>query len=156
MSTKMFYRYLQPEGYIPNNHPHCHPQSPFYDTIVRGTTPEHSFELPFDMEEDQGHLYGDISDLIVTYKQGLNIVLTKRLSQISHIDRTENHHSIIYYTLTQEETNLFKVTDPNNVVQVQIKIMLNGDNDNGEHNIVVTPILFMNVLPELNGERMGD
>lgn len=162
MATKMFDRYPQPGDIAPetpNNHPHCVDVCPFYDTIVRGTTPKHSFELPYDMEEDQGFLYGEVKDLIVTYKQGLEIILTKQLSKgdIDYIDKTENDHSIIYYTLTEDETNKFKVTNPNNLVQVQIKIELNAEIeaiDNG-HDILVTPIMLMNVLPEINGEKMN-
>lgn len=150
--NKMFRNYPQPQDYIPTNTvDSCFP-GPYYATIVRGTTPRHSFELPFDIERNQGLLEGDIKDLVVTYKQGLDIILTKTLAEVEDIDQTADNHSIIYYTLTQEETNRFEVTNPNNLVQVQIKILLNGEDDKGNFGVMTTPIMLMNVLPDINGD----
>ena len=148
--NKMFKNYPQPEGYIPDNHDYGCTAGPFYATIVRGTTPRHSFELPFDIELSQGIDEGDVRDLIITYKQGLEIILTKTLADVDYIDNLSDNHCIIYYTLTQEETNLFEVTDPNNLVQVQIKVLLNGEDEHGNYGVMVTPIMIMNVLPDLS------
>ena len=155
----MFKNYPQAETYIPDNrHSDCCFPGPFYATIVRGTTPRHSFELPFDIVKTQGYFEGDVSDLIITYKQGLDIKLTKRLSNpedhIEILDKTDNNHSVIALVLTEDETNKFEVSTPNSLVQVQIKVKLNGEDEHGNFGVMVTPILLMNVLPDLNGEKM--
>lgn len=158
--TEMFWKFDNlPENYIPDNHSrYICGENKCYATIVRGTTPRHSFCLPYDLVQAVGEDSGDIVSLVVTYKQGLNIVLEKTEKYIQYIDdkvdengnELDDNECIIYFTLTQEETNLFKPTNPNNLVEVQIKIMLSGED------VLVTPLYFMQVLDSLHNEVIGE
>ena len=74
-------------------------------SFFRGTTPTHTFSLPFEKEF--------ISDLRITYEQDKQDILTKTLKDVNFV---ENEVSVI---LTQEETFKFR---EKGLVQVQLKI----------------------------------
>jgi hypothetical protein len=98
--------------------------------MVRATTPTHYFTLPSGYEDN-------ISELLVTYAQNLEIVLEKRKNDATF------DGSIFYFTLTQEETNLF---DANYSVELQIRIKTNDGQS------VASPIYKMTVERVLNDE----
>lgn len=64
------------------------------DIMIRGTTPTHTFEVPFDT--------GTIDELEIQYVQGRNAILTKIK------DDCVLAENIIRVDLTQEETLRFK------------------------------------------------
>ena len=84
--------------------------------FFRGTTPTHTFTLPFEMDM--------ISDLRITYTQNKEEVLTKGMKDI---EVSENRISL---TLTQEETYQFQA-GVDVLVQIKIKttegLVLNSD-----------------------------
>ena len=78
---------------------------------MRGTTPTHTFTLPFDT--------GGIQALKVTYARDGEIVLTKEKANCVLEGDT------VSVRLTQEETLLF---DNRQLVQIQLRVLLeNGD-----------------------------
>lgn len=97
--------------------------------FYRGTTPTHTFTLPFEREL--------VSDLRITYVQNKKDIITKEMKDIKF---TNNE---IDLTFTQEETYQFEADKE---VQVQIKIktidgvVLNSD------------IMIMRVDTSLNNE----
>ena len=106
-----------PEDYIPCNLPtppccgcNC------AQTINRGVRTTQTFLLPFNVEST-------ISDLLITYTQGLYVVLSKTLEDSNVIveeDTTNANTSLLKVILTEEETSLFKPIS-NTPVKVQIK-----------------------------------
>lgn len=76
----------------------------------RGTTPTHTFSLPFDMEM--------ISKVRITYFQNEVEVMTKTLEDCT-IEGSE-----LSYQLTQEETLLFSETYN---IEIQIKVLTAGN-----------------------------
>ena len=101
--------------------------------VVRGTTPEHEFDVPYSLEM--------IKDVRVTYAQGKKTVFTKKLYNC----RIENGK--VYIALTQEETLMFV---PNKPLEIELKILLFNNK------VVVSeePIL-LRVVDTLNEEVMG-
>lgn len=73
--------------------------------FYRGTTPTHTFTLPFEREF--------VSDLRITYVQNKKDIIIKEMKDIDFIDNE------ISLTFTQEETYQFEAGKE---VQVQIKI----------------------------------
>lgn len=74
--------------------------------MIRASTPTHFFELPSE--------YVDFVDkLLVTYSQNDEIVLEKTEKDATF------EGQVFYYTLTQEETNLFKADV---IVEIQIRV----------------------------------
>lgn len=78
--------------------------------MYRATTPTHTFELPFDCEQF-------VSKILITYKQGSNIILEKTESDVSISGKN------VQFQFTQEETNLFK---PNIICDIQIRVLTKG------------------------------
>lgn len=77
--------------------------------MYRASTPYHEFELPFKYE-----YYVD--KLLITYSQNGNIVLEKTETDVSF------NENIVSFTLTQEETKLFK----KGLVEVQVRVYTTG------------------------------
>lgn len=101
----MFDNYPSPEGYIPDNR-----EVPFENyglTIMAGETASHSFDIPFDVNED-------CNGVEIIYKLGLTVVLTKipNSGNIAVIrdDSGEFCYTNITVVLSEEETLLFKDT----------------------------------------------
>lgn len=145
--SEMFDSYNNlPQDYKPNNLPvvECC-KNEYYATIIRGTTPRHIFELPIEfMPTEENKI---IRELSLTYVQCLDVVLEKTMSRdLTWVEDKERGKALLYVDLTQKETYLFEVTNPNNLVQCQIKLLLSG----GE--VFVTPIYYMNVLEVLNND----
>lgn len=111
----MFDRYPQPADYIPDNRPKC--CKPFKLDIMAGETAEHSFEIPFNVEES-------CSLVAVIYKLGLTDVLIKTSSELE-IQETEQGNSIITCKLSEEETSIFANTLLD--ARVQIKFYMVND-----------------------------
>lgn len=74
--------------------------------MIRGTTPVHKFELPFDT--------ADISTVRVIYAQG-NSVLLEKSTEECRLDKQS-----IRVRLTQEETMLF---DHRYKAQIQVRVL---------------------------------
>ena len=74
-------------------------------SFYRGTTPTHSFTLPFEADM--------VSDLRITYFQNKKVVFIKNLNGIEFVENE------ISFTLTQQETYMFEAGKE---VSVQIKI----------------------------------
>ena len=71
----------------------------------RGTTPTHTFTLPFSVE--------NVSDALIVYAQADNVILRKTVSQC-HMEGNS-----LSVELTQEETFLF---DCSKKVQIQVRV----------------------------------
>ena len=105
--------------------------------IVRGATKEHNFNLPFN--------YKLVDYLVITYTQNDHIILTKEFSKekneiefkVADFDR-----SLIYYTLSEDETLLF---EPDVKVYVQLKAAFSDD-----HRIITSEIYEVEVVDQLN------
>lgn len=122
-----------PEDYIPNNtFPWRLPPDGVRD-IVRGTTPEHFIYLPFKKS--------DIKSILITYKQGFNVV-EKKLNDITW-DKDNDH--LAYYQFTQEETNKFDSVI-NRPCRVQVRSLLN----NGD--VIASEMYTIRILKVLNDE----
>lgn len=78
--------------------------------MVKGTTPTHIFELPFDSSS--------VSKVKIVYTQNNKVILTKRNEDVTF------DGNYISLKLTQEETFLF---DHSRSVQIQVRVL---DNDN--------------------------
>ena len=71
--NEMFKNYPQPENYIPDNRPKC--IKPCGINIMTGESAIHSFEIPFNVEEDCKYIE-------IIYKLGLDIVILKTNEEI--------------------------------------------------------------------------
>lgn len=78
--------------------------------VIRGTTPEHEFELPYSKEI--------ISDIRITYGQGKKALFTKTLQDCKIRDKQ------IVVALQQEETFLFSARK---LLNIEIRIKLIND-----------------------------
>lgn len=78
--------------------------------MYRATTPTHTFELPFDYEQF-------VDKILITYKQGNDIILEKTETDIEHDKKT------VSFQLSQEETNLFS---GDSVVRIQVRVLTKG------------------------------
>lgn len=75
--------------------------------MIRGTTPTHTFKMPFSPE--------NIKDIIVTYAQRGKVIFEKRTDECSFTDDS------VIVRLTQEETFLFPSSDD---VYIQLRVLL--------------------------------
>lgn len=111
----MFDNYPQPEDYIPDNRPR--PKHKHEITIMTGETASHTFDVPFDVNED-------CIDIEVIYKLGLNVIITKKSNELDIVSKEKGdwHYSSVTSSLSSEETALFHDTllDAN----VQIKFTM--------------------------------
>ena len=83
--------------------------------MIRGTTPTHTFKkIPV--------MASDIKAIKITYKQGEEVVLTKRKADCTIED------GIISTKLTQEDTFLFKDGE---LVEIQLRILDKTENVTG-------------------------
>lgn len=82
--------------------------------IVRGTTPLHTFALPFPIS--------DISEVFVTYTQNDKVVIEKNRNDIE-IDVETN---TLFVPLSQDDTLTFKVYEKyvNNIVLIQMRVLM--------------------------------
>lgn len=109
--------------------------------IVRGATKEHTFNLPFK--------YDLIDYLIITYTQENHKILTKEFSkEKSEIEFkvAEFDRSLVYYTLSEDETLKFKADIP---VYVQLKAAFSDD-----HRIITSEIYEVEVIDQLNTDTI--
>lgn len=97
--------------------------------FYRGTTPTHTFTLPFEREL--------VSDLRITYFQNKKEVFVKDMDEIEFSERDIN------LTLTQEETFLF---ESGKEVLIQIKIKTS------DGTVLNSDIIKMRVDASLNNE----
>lgn len=95
--SKMFDNYPQPEGYIPNNRPRC--RIPHTIDIMAGETAEHSFEVPFNVDES-------CDSFEVIYKLGINPIIIKNQSHLEKVI-TEHGTTLITCKLSSDETSMF-------------------------------------------------
>ena len=78
--------------------------------VIRGTTPEHEFDLPYDKQM--------IEDIRVIYGQKGKGILTKSLPDCTIGDKK------VSVSLTQEETFLFK---PGKPLYIEIRVKLTNE-----------------------------
>ena len=107
--SEMFKNYPQPDDYIPNNRPRC--CKPFKLDIMVGETSVHSFDIPFNVEED-------CVTYSIIYKLGIEDVVIKKKDDISVI-KEEDETSILSCTLSPAETKLFNSTVLDTHVQLK-------------------------------------
>ena len=74
--------------------------------MVIGTTPTHTYTLPFNVDV--------IKSLKITYSQGGNVVLTKKLEDC------ETDGQTVSVRLTQEDTFLFGHTSD---IEIQVRVL---------------------------------
>lgn len=98
--------------------------------MIRGTTPTHTFELPFDVSL--------ISDLRLSYAQGDEVIITKKMEDVTLSEQT------VTVRLTQEDTLKFDPTK--GILQIQLKV-LTTDGD-----VLSSEIIQENVWQALNNE----
>ena len=79
--------------------------------MIKGTTPTHTFTLPFNTET--------ISKLRIIYSQNDNVILVKQMNDCVMNDKQ------VSVTLTQEDTFLFEHVYP---VEIQIRVLTLGGN----------------------------
>ena len=104
--------------------------------IIRGTTPEHFIYLPFKKT--------DVDSLLITYKQGFNVV-EKRLPDVTwYSDEVRN---IAYFQFTQEETNSFDSV-LNRPCRVQVRALLKN------HDVIASEIYNIRILDVLDEEEL--
>lgn len=99
----------------------------------RATTPTHIIAIPSNI------LVGDITDLLLTYKQDHKIILTKRKKDVT-IKPSENK---IYVDLSQLESTQFK----HGYADVQIRIKTNNK-------VLASQIIAVEVKPVLSTEEL--
>lgn len=130
------YQDLDPSR-VPNNSIHWDWPPDGVKDIIRGTTPEHFIYLPFNNK--------DITSLLITYKQGFNVV-EKRLGDVTwHVDK--GIRNIAYFQFTQEETNSFESV-LNRPCNVQVRALLkNGD-------VIASEIHKIKILDILDEEEL--
>ena len=98
---EMFDLYPQPTEYTPDNRPR--PWGKGEITIMAGETAEHSFEIPFNVDEVA-------LDFDILYKLGLNVIVVKNKKACSMLYSEKWHKTMITCTLGSYETMLFKNT----------------------------------------------
>ena len=90
--------------------------------MKRGTTPTHSFGIPFDVET--------LNRVRITYSQNKKILFVKEDDEVA-IDGNK-----LQVRLSQEETLMCR---PENSVEIQLKVLLN------DGNVLVSDIINDNV-----------
>lgn len=98
--------------------------------IVRGSTKEHTFNLPFSAERPL--------KLRISYKQNNHLILEKELDDVN-ISKKDS--SLIYYSLSELDTLKFKADD---VVSVQLKAEFKN------HKIVTSEVYFVEVIDTID------
>lgn len=85
--------------------------------IYRGSTPTHSFVLPFDLE--------NIANIVITYRQNGCNVLSKTMEDNFDDFTVDMEARQISVQLTQNETQIFTCGPKykNNIVQIQVKVL---------------------------------
>lgn len=130
----MFDRYPQPDDYVPNNRPKCH--KPFKLDIMAGETASHTFEIPFNIEED-------CNSVEVIYSLGIKPILIKTTNDLEiSIDDCECKHSLVMCRLSGEETKLF--ADTLLSARVQLKFYMKNED------ITYSAIYKINLLNSLD------
>lgn len=97
----------------------------------QGTTPTHTFQLPFEVQ--------NADKLLITYAQRDEVVLQKTREDCTVDGKT------VETTLTQEETFQF---DPKGAVQIQLRILTEAGD------ALVSEIMTVSVQRCLDGEVM--
>lgn len=97
--------------------------------MIRGTTPTHTFELPFDVDQ--------IKDIRITYAQQDKIALEKNKADCIMNGKT------VSVTLSQEDTYSFVAVGQ---VEVQVKILT------VDGKVLANPIMWIPVQRILNTE----
>lgn len=110
----MFDNYPQPSDYIPTNMDCKSP--PKFITIMAGETTVHSFEIPFNIEEE-------MLDYNIIYRLGSSNVIIKTKEEIEVIPYDEDlGFSILTSKLSADETAIFANTFLS--CEIQIKLVL--------------------------------
>ena len=91
--------------------------------MIRGTTPTHTFALPFDSSV--------ISALRIIYAQGGEVIVTKTLEDVT-VDGND-----VSVKLTQEDTLSF---DSEKAVEIQIRILTPSNDAIASNTIVVSAL----------------
>lgn len=129
------YKEEELKDYIPNNAIPKRVTPDGIRNIVRGDTPEHFLHLPYRKS--------DLYSLLITYKQG-SIVVERRLDDVQWGTEDRN---IVYYQLTQEETNSFDPTF-NKPCYIQVRALLkNGD-------VITSDMYSVRVLDVLDNKEL--
>ena len=137
----MFKNYPQPDDYKPDNYPKC--RCPKRLEIMAGETAIHTFDVPFNVEDD-------CSLVEVIYKLGIKPIVVKNNMYYLDILVDEDGKSIITCKLSPEETLLFKNTTLD--THVQLKFYMN------DGSIVYSEIyeVFMKDALDVNGREPVD
>lgn len=99
--------------------------------MIRSSTPQHSFLLPFD--------YGNnVAKLLVSFKQDDKIILEKTGSDVQFSGKK------FWYTLSQEETKMFS----QGVYKLQVKIL------STDGNVLVSKIYYLRCEDVLDDREM--
>ena len=114
--SEMFRNYPQPDDYKPDNYPKC--KKPFQLDIMTGETAIHSFEIPFNIEEN-------CIEYEVIYKLGIKPIIIKNSWVLELTYNEKTGHSIITCVLAPEETKRFENT--NLSARVQVKFYMNNN-----------------------------
>lgn len=85
----------------------------YSDVIEIGSTVKHFFNIPLKIS--------DIKDFVVSYKQGVNILIEKKASLTCSLHEYEDNTSYIQCELTPEESSLFSPLNRETLIQVSIK-----------------------------------
>jgi len=131
--SELFDNYPQGSSYIPNNRPQCVETEE--TKILIGSTVEHTFDVPYNVAVD-------LDELEVIYKLGVDVVLTKKLSEeeLTYVIKGE-HRSFVMSRISPEESLLFN----NDLLDcfVQLKFTFLDDSINYSN---LTPIKILKTL----------
>ena len=107
--SDMFRNYPQDKNYIPNNRPK--PFAEFRLDIMTGETSIHTFEVPFNVEEQ-------CDNFEVIYQLGIKPIIIKNMYSLDTII-TEDNTSFITCKLSSAETKMFENTCLDSKVQLK-------------------------------------
>ena len=130
--SEMFKNYPQPDNYIPDNRPKCIPE--FGLDIMTGETASHSFDIPFNVEDEALNYY-------VIYKLGIDVILVKDKENLI-VTEEDDGTSVITCGLSEEETKMFSSTILD--TSVQLKFLFK------DNSIAYTDIYSVNVVDALD------
>ena len=102
------------------------------DRITHGATNIHYFKLPVDIE--------DVKDYVVSYKQGLEIILEKQFGECE-IEILDNE-VYLKCILTPEESRLFNFYNKDTFIQLSLKLQ--------DDSIVYSDIYRLEMVDSLN------
>ena len=140
----MFDWYPQPDEYIPTNRPK--PKKKFQLDIMTGETASHTFEVPFDVEDEEL----GCEDIEIIYKLGTKVVLTRHWkilpSQIEVVQKQKGNwkYSVLTTHLSDEDTMLFHGTYLD--AKVQIKFIMK------DYTVQYSEIYPITVVDSLQGK----